>query len=114
DGKERQELEAVAEALLLENVRFLGLRPKEEVMQWLKEANCTLFVVKDVPFLATASPNKLFDTFAVGVPVVQTTTGWIKDLLDEECCGLTVAPGDPEAMAEAILRLVDDDALRDE
>lgn len=114
DGKERTELDSKAAAFGLTNTHFLGLRSKKEVMQWLQEASCALFVVKDVPFLATASPNKLFDAFAAGVPTVQTTQGWIKDLFNAERCGITVPPNDPKAMAAAICRLVDDPALRSE
>jgi glycosyltransferase involved in cell wall biosynthesis len=113
DGKERAPLEQRAAREVLDHVHFLGLKPKEDVMRWLQEATCALFVVKDVPFLATASPNKLFDAFAAGVPVVQATQGWIKDLLDRERCGLTVPQSDPAAMAEAVLRLVDDPDLRE-
>jgi glycosyltransferase involved in cell wall biosynthesis len=85
---------------------------KEEVMRWLSMATCTLFVVKDVPFLATASPNKIFDSFAAGVPVIQATTGWIGELIERERCGLNAATTRPEAMADAVMRVVDDPALQ--
>lgn len=112
DGRERAMLEAKQRDLGLANVHFLGLMSKEEVTRWLSKACCSLFVVKDVPFLATASPNKLFDSFASGVPVIQATQGWIKDLLEREHCGLTVAPNDPEAMAAAVLTLARKKDLR--
>lgn len=112
DGKERAELEEKARSWGLSHVHFLGLMPKESVMRWLGHARCTLFTVKDVPFLSTASPNKVFDSFAAGAPIVQATRGWIKDLLDRERCGITVPTGDPEAMADAVLRLARDGELR--
>lgn len=112
DGKERAQLERRKTELALQHVHFLGLMSKEDVTRWLGSACCSLFVVKNVPFLATASPNKLFDAFASGVPVVQTTQGWIKDLLQREECGITVAPGNPEAMADAVLRIVGEERLR--
>lgn len=112
DGRERRILEERANRLKLQQVHFLGQMPKKDVMTWLRAACCALFVCKDVPFLATASPNKLFDAFAAGVPVVQTTQGWIKELLDREECGITVPPGDPAALAEAVLKVVRDPALR--
>ncbi len=112
DGKERAMLERKMKELQLSNVHFLGLMSKEDVTRWLQAASCSLLTVKDVPFLSTASPNKLFDAFASGVPVVQTTQGWIKDLLARENCGITVAPNDPEAMADAVLRVADEECLR--
>lgn len=113
DGKERAQLEAKTRALNLTHVHFLGLMPKENVMRWLRAACCALFTVKDVPFLATASPNKVFDAFAAGTPVVQATNGWIKDLLEREQCGINVHANNPEAMADAVLRLAHDKELRD-
>ncbi|HWP44273.1 MAG TPA: glycosyltransferase family 4 protein [Blastocatellia bacterium] len=112
DGKERPQLEEKARSLGLSHVHFLGLMPKEAVMRWLMAADCSMFTVKDVPFLATASPNKVFDAFAAGTPVVQASQGWIKDLLERERCGITVAPNDLEAMADAVLRVVRDGELR--
>jgi glycosyltransferase involved in cell wall biosynthesis len=113
DGKERAMLEKKARAEQLLNIHFLGLMSKEDVMRWLKLASCSLLVVKDVPFLATASPNKLFDAFAAGVPVVQSTQGWMKNLLDREQCGITTPPNNPEAMARAVMQLARDVQFRE-
>ncbi len=112
DGKERAELEEYASELGLQNVRFFGLMSREDVFRRLLSAKCALFVCKDVPFLSTASPNKLFDAFACGIPVVQTTQGWIKDLIEREDCGITVRPADPKALACAVAEVVRNDALR--
>jgi glycosyltransferase involved in cell wall biosynthesis len=114
DGKERPLLERKAQELELKNTRLLGLMPKEKLVHWLQAAVCSLFVVKDVPFLTTASPNKIFDAFAAGVPIVQATDGWIQELLEREHCGLNVPANDPDAMADAVLRLVREEPLREE
>ena len=111
DGRERDQLVQRAQDLRLTNVRFLGRMPRHEVFTWLTRATCGLFVCKNVPFLDTASPNKLFDAFAAGIPVVQTTQGWIKTLFEREGCGLNSPPQDPDALADAVLRVVRDKAL---
>lgn len=112
DGMERPALMQRVRDLGLSNIEFLGLRPKAEVAAWLHRAACALITFRDVPVLGSVSPNKLFDAFAAGVPVVQTTASWIRRLLDRERAGLSVPPGDPAAMAQAIIRLMDDPALR--
>jgi len=114
DGKERVMLEEMAREKGLANLRFLGLMPKTEVARWLRRARCALITFREVPFTDTMSPNKMFDAFAAGVPVVQTTQGWIRQLTMRERCGITVLPNDAAAAAEAILLLVDDPDLRDE
>lgn len=114
DGKERRDLEERARMEGLGNVHFLGLQPKVEVARWVRCASSMVIPTLEIGFLDTCSPNKLFDAFAAGVPVIQNTQGWIKDLLERERCGLTVAPGDAEAWANAILKLAEDEKLREQ
>lgn len=112
DGKERPLVEGLVAELGVSNIRLLGLRPKDEVFRWLAVSLCSLFVVKDTPFLKTASPNKVFDAFAVGIPVLQGTDGWIGDLVEREGCGLNVHPPSAVGFADAIERLADEPELR--
>ena len=110
-GNERERLEALARSYQLRNLHFLGLIPKEDVVLWLKRARAALYTIKGVPVLNTGSPNKMFDAFALGVPLIQNSDGWIWDLVEAEGCGLNVPIGDAGAMAAAMARLCDDDAL---
>jgi glycosyltransferase involved in cell wall biosynthesis len=112
DGAERLLIERDIAQRGLANVHCLGLVPKPIVAGWLNRASCALLAFRPVPCLDTVSPNKMFDAFAAGVPVVQATHGWIKDLLARERCGLTVPPNDPHAMADAVVRLVRDTQLQ--
>lgn len=114
DGVDRERLEARAADLGLRNLHFRGLVSKQEVARSLPGATCALITFRPVPVLDTVSPNKLFDALAAGVPVVQTTQGWIRELLEQERCGLTVPARDPGAMADAIETLVDDALLQED
>ena len=112
DGKERAELEACAQQAGLKNIHFLGMVTKKEVASWLRRASCALLAFRAVPCMDTVSPNKMFDAFAAGIPVVQATQGWIKQLIERERCGLTVPSGDSDAFAEAVRRVAQDETLR--
>lgn len=112
DGKERAKLERQARSLGLTNIHFIGQHPKRTVALWLRSAKCALITFKDVPVLSTVSPNKFFDALAAGVPVVQTTVGWLKRLIEQEQCGLNVPANDGQAMAVAIERICRDAELR--
>jgi glycosyltransferase involved in cell wall biosynthesis len=105
EGKERPELEAQARALGLRNIHFMGQLSKEVMMQWLERSLCSILLVRNLEVLGTCSPNKLFDSFAAGTPMIQNTEGWIKDLIDREDCGINVPPDNAKAMADAVLRL---------
>jgi glycosyltransferase involved in cell wall biosynthesis len=51
------------------------------------------------------------EAMAHGLPVISTTVGGIPDVVNAET-GILVAPEDTEALAEAMLRLAADPALR--
>jgi glycosyltransferase involved in cell wall biosynthesis len=103
DGSEREALEALVDRFGLgKQVHFLGLLPKKEVVAWLKIAKASFVVFKHYPVLATSSPNKMFDSFAAGLPIIQNTAGWMKALVDQHGCGLNVETGNPASMAAAI------------
>ena len=108
DGAERKSLEAEVRNAGLSNILFLGLIPKNEVVNWLGHAEAALVLFKNYPVLQTSSPNKLFDAFAAGIPVIQNTTGWIKDLFDMEQCGISVSPDSTHELADAIKAVASD------
>jgi glycosyltransferase involved in cell wall biosynthesis len=112
DGKEKGMLmEYITERNIL-NVFFLGLLPKYEVVNWLQHATAAFVTFKDLPMLQTSSPNKMFDAFAAGVPIIQTTKGWIGKLVLDNNCGINVDPNNPQELANAVLNLKNNDQLQ--
>jgi glycosyltransferase involved in cell wall biosynthesis len=103
EGAERMILEEEARNADLHNVYFTGLLPKTDIVKWFFLSTASLVTFKDLPVLSSNSPNKMFDSFAAGVPVIQTTKGWIKDLVAQEYCGLNAEPTDPQSIADAML-----------
>ncbi len=105
EGKEKEMLIDYKDKKNLTNVFFLGLIPKTEVISWLQNARGAFVTFKNVPILQTSSPNKMFDAFAAGVPIIQNTKGWIMDLVNERNCGINVDPNLPQEMADSIKTL---------
>ncbi len=58
------------------------------------------------------SPTKLFEYMAAGRPIVASAVGQIADVLEDEATALLVPPDDPAALAQALVRLIDDVSLR--
>ncbi len=114
EGVDKKPLEEEAKKLALNNITFLGLMPKTQVIGWLQQATAALVCFKDIPVLNSSSPNKMFDAFATGLPIVQTTNGWIKELIDEKNCGINVPANNGEAMAKAIIELCENGKVRNE
>jgi glycosyltransferase involved in cell wall biosynthesis len=88
DGAQRPELERLARERGADNVVFAGPAPDKRAVARLAAASgACLTVFKDVPVLATCSPNKLFDTFAAGRPAIVNTPGWQRELVERHEAG---------------------------
>jgi lipopolysaccharide heptosyltransferase II len=89
------------------NVEFMGNR--SDVPQLLLDS--------DVLVLSTVTQEAfgrvLIEAQAVGVPVVATKVGGVVDVVEHERTGLLVLPRDPEGIAAAVLRLLNDRKLAD-
>jgi rhamnosyl/mannosyltransferase len=93
-----------------ERVTFLGNVDDAEVANWFNAAD--VFCLPSINRLEAFGIVQL-EAMACGVPVVSTrlTTGVVYVNLDGET-GLTVPPGDVDALASALNRLLDDEDLR--
>jgi len=90
----------------LGSVTFEQPVPKAEIPNLMAKADAILLSLRDVPlFRYGVSPNKLYDAYAIGRPVITTVAGAINAEVEEHGLGVTAAPGNPEALAQAILKL---------
>ena len=104
DGPEKQTLILQAEGLA--NVYFENPVPKAQIPALMAKADAILLSLRDVPlFRYGVSPNKLYDAYALGRPVITTVAGAINQEVEEHRVGVTAPPGDPQALALAIKKL---------
>jgi glycosyltransferase involved in cell wall biosynthesis len=73
-------------------------------------ASSTVFIL---PSYAEGMPMALLEAMSWGMPVIATPVGGIPQVVDHGVNGLLVAPGDIEALAAAIRKLLEDRALRE-
>jgi glycosyltransferase involved in cell wall biosynthesis len=64
------------------------------------------------PSLTEGMSNVVLEAMASGLPVVGTRTGGLKEQIEDGVTGVLVAPGNSEALAEALLALVRDERRR--
>jgi glycosyltransferase involved in cell wall biosynthesis len=89
---------------LADRVRFTGLR--KDVPQILAAATVSV-----LPSVSEGISNSLLESMAAGVPVVATRVGGTPEVIDDGEHGLLVPPSDPQALADAISRVLGDPFL---
>ena len=109
EGPARVELEEAARAAgVTERVHFCGPRRHDEIPQLL-----AAFDVGLVPAINPyASPLKLHEYMAAGLPTLAPDQPNLREVLVHERDALLFPPGDGDALAAAIERLASDAALR--
>jgi N-acetyl-alpha-D-glucosaminyl L-malate synthase BshA len=106
DGPERPRAEALARELgVADAVRFLGVQV--DVLEVLQQADVFLLPSESEGFGLAA-----LEALACAVPVVGARVGGLPEVVADGVTGLLAAAGDVEAMAAAVLRLLEDEALR--
>lgn len=106
DGPSKRGLQSRAGQLGLTNVEFRDPIPKSEIPQAFAEADAALMILRDAPlFRFAVSPNKLFDYFAAGLPVISNVPGEVGDMVRDADAGLNVPPADPVSLALAVRRM---------
>lgn len=109
-----QELKAAAERLDLPNVRFVGRRPREEIVDYWRLADVSLVHLRDDPVFATVLPSKIFESMAMGLPMLYAgPLGEASALIEDNRAGIAVSAEDPVALSKAIMRLRTDPLLYD-
>ena len=99
----RQELEALSRRLgLTDTVEFLGNR--KDIPQLLSQTD-VLVMSSTVP---EAFGRVIIEAQAADVPVVATKVGGVVEIIEHEKTGLLVLPKDPDGMAQAVIRLLQD------
>lgn len=112
DGAEAEALKAEAARRGLANVRFLPPVPHAEVARTTLALDASLVHLRPAPLFQTVIPSKIFESMALGVPMIAAIDGEGARLVTESGAGLVVPQGDPMALVEAARRLRGDAKLR--
>ncbi|MCF6192357.1 MAG: glycosyltransferase family 4 protein [Candidatus Hydrothermae bacterium] len=109
DGPLRKTWEAQAHALgLQDRVTFTGKISQEALERaYLSSDIFVLPAIVDSRGDTEGLGVVLLEALQYGLPVIASRVGGIVDIVQHESTGLLVPPGDPEALAHAIQRLVD-------
>ena len=108
DGPAREDFEEKARRFgLSDRVHITGMVPHHEVPKWLEGAT---MAVAPYPQLDDFyfSPLKLYEFLALGLPVIATDVGQIRDVIPHGERGILCPAGSPAALAAAMAELASD------
>ena len=109
EGPYLERLRELARSMPLDSrARFLGPQPRQAVFELLRAADAALLSSSWENF-----PHMVVEALAVGTPVLATDVGGVTEILRDGENGLLVPMNDPDALAGAIRRYFDDEALQE-
>lgn len=91
-------------------VQFLGIVGNRDLLLKIYQ-EADIFVL---PSRKEVSSNVLFEAMSCGLPVVASDVMGIPEIMEDGMNGLLVPPEDPEALARAIEKMVEDERWREE
>ena len=102
-GAEKKSLQSLTAARNLGNITFVDFQPKTQMPRYWSICDVSLVHLKNDPLFATVVPSKLFESVAMGLPVVLVAPeGEATQLLDEHRFGVKVSAGQPHALAQTL------------
>jgi len=108
DGVDRKEMERIlTDAGRQDQCLFLGGIPNRDMLDIYRAADIAV-----LPSLAEATSIAGLEAMACGLPLVGTSVGGIPAIIADGQSGIIVPPRNPDALAEALRRLISDRSMR--
>jgi glycosyltransferase involved in cell wall biosynthesis len=107
NGDVEESRRRIAELGLTDRVAIPGWLGPEGVDRLLERTDVLI-----LPSFSEGLPMAIIEAFAAGIPVIATPVNAVVDVVQHERNGLLVKPGDIDAIAAALARLMDDPELR--
>jgi glycosyltransferase involved in cell wall biosynthesis len=108
DGQDRPAIEQLAQRLDVSNVEFAEPVPLADLPRQIARGELCLGIFGTTAKAQRVVPNKVFEYLAVGRPVLTADTPGIRSAFSDELA--LVEPGNADALAATIRRLLDDPA----
>jgi colanic acid biosynthesis glycosyl transferase WcaI len=107
NGLEREHLQTLADELGAGNVEFTGHLSPIDAAGRMRAAGALLVHLRRDPLFEVTIPSKTQAYLDAGRPILMGVAGDAADLVRRAGAGVCFAPGQPEALAEAVIALAD-------
>ena len=110
-GSERPAMEALRDCTDLHNVTFCDPVAIRDLPPYYSIAQAGLSSLTSIPLNDASRPSKIFPVLASGKPLIFCGVGETARMIREANAGIVVPPENPEALADAVLQLVQNPTL---
>lgn len=112
EGEEKAKLIAKTKRLKLKNCTFLPQQEPAEVVRLINLSDIGIVPILNTKIFQEAIPSKSCEYFACAKPVIASTTGELKKIIEENQVGKIYRGGDGKDAARAILELANDPKIK--
>lgn len=112
-GQTYDEDMALVRELSLDNVSFHDPVPYAELTRFMARADVCLGIFGDNERASLVLTNKVIEAIGMGKPLITQRNEPVQELLQHQESVYLVPPADPQAIADAVLALKNDPALRE-
>jgi len=113
EGAEKQQLVSMARSRGLTNLRFVDQQPRERIPAYICASDACLVLLKKSEIFKTVIPSKMLEFMACARPVILGVQGQAQQILENAQAGICIEPENSSALAQAVLRLADNEQLRE-
>ena len=107
-GSERERLLDEKQRRGLDNVIMKEQQPKSAMPKIWAMTDISLVLLKRLDLFKTVIPSKIFESMAMGKPIVLGVEGEVKTIVEDSASGLCIKPENAKALASAVVKLSDD------
>jgi glycosyltransferase involved in cell wall biosynthesis len=112
-GAARESVERLVQEKKLDNVLMIPRVTKQELLAYWSLCDASLVHLKDDPVFSTVIPSKIFESMAVGLPILYVGPDGEGDkIVLEHDAGLVIPPAAPAKLADAVRTLKNNAELR--
>ena len=114
DGPRKAAVVERARSLGLQNVKFYPPQPKDQLAEIISSFDVALSPLRDLPMCRSILPMKMFEALGLGTPVISSvpSPGEAQTITADSGGGIVIRPENPREMADAIVQLYRQPALR--
>ncbi len=113
DGAEKKKLTRMAEEMKLKNVIFHNQVSHEKIVDFYKATDLFVVPLKKAKLFTKNIPSKIYEIMAVKKPILISTEGESRIMVEKSGAGIGCTPENIEEMAEKVLYLYKNKKLRE-